>query len=169
MMANTAAGSRKRPAPTQPQPPSSIPSSLRIDALLAKYARHLPPGGTISIQLIKGGTSTSVDPIAVRKAVAKKERQLQKNNNATTNSSSAVNSGNDSDGGGGGKATAAEAAAKVAAEKLTLTFPRVAKFPETVTRPNFYTGALKDGRMYEEEVPLAKVRDIEYWCARHTS
>lgn len=155
----TAPGSRKRPAPTQPPAPSSIPSSLRIDALLAKYARHLPPGGTISIQLIKGSTSKSVDPIAVRKAVAKKERQLQKNN--TNNSSSAVNSGNDSDGGGGGgNKAAAEAAAKVAAEKLTLEFPRVAKFPETVTKPTFYTGGLKDGRMYEEEVPLAKVSDL---------
>jgi len=90
-----------------------------------------------------------VDPIAVRKAVSKKERQLQKNNN------SGVSSGNDSDNGGGMSAAAATAA-RVAKEKLTLPFPRVAKFPETITRPNFITGGLRDGRMYEEEVPLAK-------------
>eukprot|EP00986_Skeletonema_menzelii_P021094 scaffold33177_cov148-Skeletonema_menzelii.AAC.1 len=157
MATNTNPGSRKRPAPTQPPPPTSssinaVSTSLRIDALLAKYARHLPPGGTVSIQLIKGGTSTSVDPIAVRKAATKKERQLQKNN------SSGMSSGNDSDGGAAAAdtASAAAAAARVAAEKLTLPFPRVAKFPETVTKPNFYTGGLKDGRMYEEEVPLAK-------------
>eukprot|EP00984_Skeletonema_dohrnii_P024372 scaffold13491_cov110-Skeletonema_dohrnii-CCMP3373.AAC.1 len=151
MATNTNPGNRKRPAPTQPPPPSSnnVTTSLRIDALLAKYARHLPPGGTISIQLTKGGTSTSVDPIAVRKAVSKKERQLQKNNN------SGVSSGNDSDNGGGMSAAAATAA-RVAKEKLTLPFPRVAKFPETITRPNFITGGLRDGRMYEEEVPLAK-------------
>ena len=77
---------------------------------------------------------------------------MQKNNN------SGVSSGNDSDNGGGMSAAAATAA-RVAKEKLTLPFPRVAKFPETITRPNFITGGLRDGRMYEEEVPLAKVRD----------
>lgn len=74
-----------------------------------------------------------------------------------------MSSGNDSDGGGASSsaAAAASAAAKAAAisaaEKLTLTFPRIAKFPETVSKPDFYTGGLRDGRMYEEEVPLAKV------------
>lgn len=89
----------------------------------------------------------------MRKAAAKKERQLQK-------SSSGMSSGNDSDGAAGGISAAAAAAARVAEEKLTLPFPRIAKFPDTVTKPNFYTGGLRDGRMYEEEVPLAKVRVV---------
>lgn len=105
-----------------------------------------------------------MDPIAVRKAATKKERQLQKNN------SSGMSSGNDSDGGAAADtaSAAAAAAARVAAEKLTLPFPRVAKFPETVTKPNFYTGGLRDGRMYEEEVPLAKVRDQVLFDAHNT-
>ena len=184
-------GSRKRPAPpssstatTNPPPPSSSPL-LRIDTLLAKYARNLPPGGTISIQLIKGPTSSSVDPIAIRKVAAKKERQLQRaqqqQQQQNSGFSSGMSSGNDdSDGGGGGAArqpssSSTSAATAAAAEKLTLSFPRIAKFPETVSKPNFYTmgggssggssgsgGGLRDGRMYEEEVPLVKVRYIYY-------
>ena len=81
-----------------------------------------------------------------------------------------MSSGNDSDGGAAADtaSAAAAAAARVAAEKLTLPFPRVAKFPETVTKPNFYTGGLRDGRMYEEEVPLAKVRDWILFDALNT-
>jgi hypothetical protein len=174
MASNTHPISRKRPAPTQPPPTSSSNNSvtsLRIDTLLAKYAQNLPPGGTISIQLIKGGSTSSVDPIAVRKAAVKKERQLQRAAaaaaaaaSAASGMSSGMSSGNDSDGGGGGSSSllpaAAAAAALSAAEKLTLTFPRIAKFPETVSKPNFYSGGLRDGRMYEEEVPLAKVSVI---------
>ena len=93
---------------------------------------------------------------------------MQKNTTAANSSSGVSSTNDDSDGGGGGTAAAATAA-RVAAEKLTLTFPRVAKFPETITKPNFYnTGGLKDGRMYEEEVPLAKVRDLlNYWIYVH--
>lgn len=182
MATNNEKPSRKRPAPTTSshRPPArssnlaAAAPSLRIDTLLAKYARDLPPGGTISIQLIKGGTSTSVDPIAIRKAVAKKERQLQQRAAAQLQQraaggsgfSSGVSSGNDSDGGVVAAASAANTvaaaaantAAAAAAEKLSLTFPRIAKFPETISNPNFFTGSLRDGRMYEEEVPLAKVR-----------
>lgn len=73
-----------------------------------------------------------------------------------------MSSGNDSDGLGNNDvmmSTAAKTAAMSAAEKLTLPFPRIAKFSETVSKPDFYKGVgLRDGRMYEEEVPLAKVR-----------
>ena len=80
-----------------------------------------------------------------------------------------MSSGNDSDGNNGDNNTASAATAIAAAkEKLTLSFPRIAKFSETTSKPNFAvaggggnnnSGGLRDGRMYEEEVPLAKVSD----------
>jgi len=39
---------------------------------------------------------------------------------------------------------------------IPMVFPRVAKFVETVAAPDFVKGGLKDGRMYEEEVPKMK-------------
>lgn len=39
---------------------------------------------------------------------------------------------------------------------VELTFPRIAKFTETVTRPELNG---REWRMYEEDVPKAKVRD----------
>ena len=39
---------------------------------------------------------------------------------------------------------------------MALEFPRVAKFGESVGRPDF-GGRLVGGRMYEEDVPRAKV------------
>lgn len=145
-MANT---SRKRPAPT-PTTNSNInnvnlPSG--IDTLLAKYAKHLKPGETISIQLIKGSTSTSVDPIAARKAATKAARAL-----ASTNNNSGVSSGNDTD-----NDNIIQQPTVGKGINAPLNFPRLAKFSETVTPPDFIKGKLKDGRMYEEEVPLAKV------------
>ena len=103
-MASTNPRKRRPPPTTSPTP------TLGIDTLLAKYARHLPPGGTVSVRLIKGPSTTSVDPIAARR-----------NSNA-----------------------------------VPLEFPRVAKFTESIGRPDF-GGRLRDGRMYEEDVPKAKV------------
>ena len=40
---------------------------------------------------------------------------------------------------------------------IPMVFPRVAKFVETVAAPDFTKGILRDGRMYEEEVPKMKV------------
>lgn len=84
-----------------------------------------------------------------------------------------MSSGNDSDGNNNGSTTtdnnntaaATATAIATAKEKLTLSFPRIAKFSETTSKPNFAVaggvggggGGLRDGRMYEEEVPLAKV------------
>lgn len=172
---------RKRPAPSSTSSGgtngASPSTSLRIDALLAKYARNLPPGGSVSIQLIKGPTSSSADPIAIRKVAAKKNRQLQRSQQQqqqqSSGFSSGMSSGNDSDGNNNGDdnngtATAAATATAIATakEKLTLSFPRIAKFSETTSKPNFAvagggnnSGGLRDGRMYEEEVPLAKVSD----------
>ena len=147
-MANT---SRKRPAPT-PTTNShnnnnvNLPSG--IDTLLAKYAKHLKPGQSISVQLIKGSTSTSIDPIAARKAATKAARAL-----ASTNNNSGVSSGNDTD----NDNTTQPATVIGKGINAPLNFPRLAKFSETVTPPDFIKGKLKDGRMYEEEVPLAKV------------
>ena len=131
--------SRKRPPPTNGA--SSGVAIGSVDALLAKYARHLPPGGTITVNLVKGPTSRSVDPIAARRAAAKEEA-------ARANSS-----GNDSDTGGAGGGNGAAGVGMT----VPVTFPRIAKFNETVTPPDFVRGSLRDGRMYEEEVPKAKV------------
>jgi hypothetical protein len=61
-----------------------------------------------------------------------------------------------SDDGGNGRASNLGSTA-AAATVVELKFPRLAKFVDTVTPPNFHS-TLKDGRMYEEEVPKAKVR-----------
>ena len=147
IMANT---SRKRPPPepttngsnTSEPSTSTIPLPIGIDQLLAKYVRHIPPGGSIQIQLVKGPTSSSVDPIAARRAAAKAARRASDNNNE----------------GGGDNDNATEVAGAGKGIHVPLNFPRIAKFIETVTSPNFNEGGkLKDGRMYEEEVPKAKV------------
>jgi len=148
-MANT---SRKRPAPAAPttnngQSTNNVNLPSGIDTLLAKYAKHLKPGQTISIQLIKGPISSSVDPIAARKAATKAAHAL-----ASTNNNSGVSSGNDTD-----NDTTIQPATVGKGINAPLNFPRLAKFSETVTPPDFIKGRLKDGRMYEEEVPLAKV------------
>lgn len=154
IMANT---SRKRPPPAPTaaangarngEPPSTavVGGISGIDALLAKYARSLPPGASVTVKLVKGPSSSSVDPIAARRAAAKAARAQA----AAGLASSGASSGNDSDGGG-----AAAAGRGIAAP---LSFPRMAKFGESVTPPDFFAGSLKDGRMYEEEVPKAKVR-----------
>lgn len=131
----TAAAVRSTTLPAGP-----LPSG--IDALLAKYARHLPPGGTITVQLVKGSKSSSVDPIAARRAAAKaaKEKAMASSNNE------------DDDSDGQNK----PAAGKSGSITEPLIFPRIAKFSDTVTPPDFVKGSLKDGRMYEEEVPKAK-------------
>ena len=171
-MANT---SRKRPPPPANgtsagrPPPSSAggaagaakagagggaPALAGIDTLLAKYARHLPPGASISVQLIKGPSTSSVDPIAARKAAAKSAKAAAKAGRGLLDSGmSGMSSGNDSD-----YNTANGGANYGAGRGLSapLAFPRLAKFPETVTAPDF-TRRLGDGRMYEEEVPKAKV------------
>lgn len=75
--------------------------------------------------------------------------------------SSGMSSGND-DSDANNAATTATTAATVGSSTTTATtksslllFPRMAKFIETVTPPDF-TSVLRDGRMYEEEVPKAK-------------
>eukprot|EP00571_Detonula_confervacea_P007614 CAMPEP_0172322470 /NCGR_PEP_ID=MMETSP1058-20130122/45954_1 /TAXON_ID=83371 /ORGANISM="Detonula confervacea, Strain CCMP 353" /LENGTH=724 /DNA_ID=CAMNT_0013038217 /DNA_START=12 /DNA_END=2183 /DNA_ORIENTATION=- len=168
-MANT---SRKRPAPAptpttssnvsngtlhsappsqqQRQQPLPSPVISGIDTLLAKYARHLPPGGSISIRLIKGPTSQSVDPIAARQAAKKAAAR-----NTAAVASSGVSSGNDSDDNNGAAGAAGPKATNSRSITAPLTFPRMAKFSETVTQPDFGK-SLRDGRIYEEEVPKAK-------------
>ena len=150
-MANT---SRKRPAPAaapttnnNSQSTNNVNLPSGIDTLLAKYAKHLKPGESISIQLMKGPSSSSVDPIAARKAATKAARALSSNNN------SGMSSGNDTD----NDNTIIQQPVVGKGINAPLNFPRLAKFSETVTPPDFIKGRLRDGRMYEEEVPLAKV------------
>ena len=152
-MANT---SRKRPAPTPPTSNNNNNNNINlpsgIDTLLAKYAKHLKPGQSISVQLIKGPVSSSVDPIAARKAATKAARALA-SSQSSSNNNSGVSSGNDTD----NDNTTQPATVIGKGINAPLNFPRLAKFSETVTPPDFIKGRLKDGRMYEEEVPLAKV------------
>ena len=152
-MANT---SRKRPAPTPPTTNNNNNNNVNlpsgIDTLLAKYAKHLKPGESISVQLIKGPVSSSVDPIAARKAATKAARALASSQSSTTINNSGISSGNDTD---NDTTTIQQPVGK--GINAPLNFPRLAKFSETVTPPDFIKGRLKDGRMYEEEVPLAKV------------
>ena len=68
-----------------------------------------------------------------------------------------MSSGNDSDTNNTNNVTAASKKGI----NVPINFPRMAKFIETVTPPDFSnvgSGKLGDGRMYEEEVPKAKVR-----------
>lgn len=135
--------SRKRPLPSSTAPAAVI----GIDTLLAKYARHLPPGGTVTVRLVKGPTTSSSDPLAASRAARAAAKAAQ-----PSAQSSGASSGADSDCGSPGERGGRAAAAKRVPE---LRFPRMAKFPETVTQPDF-SGALKDGRMYEEDVPKVK-------------
>jgi hypothetical protein len=86
-------------------------------------------------------------------------------NNNTANIGGGYSNGSDGaeetsdDGGGSGRASNLGGGAAAAAV-VELKFPRLAKFVETVTPPSFNT-ILKDGRMYEEEVPKAKVSTID--------
>ena len=152
--------SRKRPPPAShgvggggagaPAPPlGGGPLPAGIDALLAKYARHLPPGGTLTVRLVKGPTSASVDPIAARRAAARAARR--------TPGAREDGAGRESDGDGSAAAAAGTDGHKQRGINVPLAFPRIAKFSETVTPPDFSKGSLKDGRLYEEEVPIAKV------------
>ncbi|KAL3815347.1 hypothetical protein ACHAXA_002131 [Cyclostephanos tholiformis] len=143
-------------SPSNPLLPSGI------DALLAKYARRLPPGGSITVRLIKGSTSTSVDPIAARKAAASAaKRSLTVSNHSTSGRSSCSSAGEDEDDVDVPPPTMGAADAR---KNAPMSFPRMAKFVETVSPPDF-GGALRDGRMYEEEVPKAKV-NYDGWARR---
>ena len=69
-----------------------------------------------------------------------------------------MSSGNDSD-----TNNVAPGASSKKGINVPIHFPRMAKFIETVSPPDFNcvgNGKLGDGRMYEEEVPKAKVRDL---------
>ena len=131
---------RKRPQPTS----SATLAVPGIDALLAKYARHLPPGGTVTVRLVRGPTSRSADPIAASRArkiaAARAAGQRQ---------------GGDGGVGSGAESDQADGSGRGAARPSD--FPRVARFTDTVTPPDFQ-GGLANGRFYEEEVPKAKVR-----------
>lgn len=108
-MASQAAANGGTPANTTTTPAPSI------DAILSRHAKHLQPGQTITLTLVKGPTSKSTDPLLARAAAAKKQTAT------------------------------------------SLEFPRVAKFVETVQKPDF-KGKFAEGRLFEEDVPEVKVR-----------
>lgn len=107
----------------------------------------------MTVTLVKGPTSSSVDPIAARKAAA----ALAKAGGGSDGEGSST--------GGSGAGGALALGKKFAGATVPLPFPRVAKFPETVTKPDFFgegSGSLRDGRMYEEDVPKAKASLIVF-------
>ena len=104
MSAAAAAATTTAPAPS-------------VDAILSRHARHMQPGQTLTLTLVKGATSQSTDP---RFALA---ASLKKRPAGVTNK---------------------------------LDFPRVAKFVETVQKPDF-GGRFAGGRLYEEDIPEVKV------------
>jgi hypothetical protein len=113
----------------------SQPQHLKtIDALLSYHAKGLKPGESISIPLYKGpGTTTSMDPIKatrISKGAAAKQPDGTANGTAGTGASSTVR--------------------PIPIER----FPKMAKFIETVKKPDF----TQDLRLYQEDIPKAKVR-----------
>jgi hypothetical protein len=101
---------------------------ITIDELLSKHTKNLKPGESISIPLYKSrGTISTIDPIQASRAQ--------------------------------------KAAASVGAKTLTrsflekneMKFPRLMKFNcPVVTKPD-WDHNLKDGRLYIEDIPKAKV------------
>lgn len=106
----------------------SPPTLKTVDAILSHYAKTLKPGESIQIPLIKGkSTTTSVDPII--------------HSRSKTSTSSAGNT----DGSG------VPAASRIVQEK----FPKIAKFIETVEKPDFQK-CFQNGRFYQEDIPKAQ-------------
>ena len=102
-----------------------------IDAILSHYAKGLKPGESISIPLYKGpGTTTSVDPIKATR-MSKGTSKSQPHADGPSNGASSTTR-------------------PVPIEQ----FPKMAKFIETVKKPDFK----QDMRLYQEDIPKAKVR-----------
>ena len=117
---------------TKPPPPTL----KTVDAILSHYAKTLKPGESIQIPLIKGkSTITSVDPIF----------------QSRSNASSGGSNGNSSNGGGSGGSS------RLVQEK----FPKIAKFIETVEKPDFQK-LFQNGRFYQEDIPKAQVSILIY-------
>ncbi len=98
-----------------------------IDSLISQYAKNLKPGESVSIPLYRG--EESITNID--------PLQATKANKAAA-------------------AIGAKEPAKSVISRNELTFPRLMKFTTTVERPNF-DGLFKDGRLYVEDIPKAKV------------
>lgn len=89
-----------------------------INAILTQRGKNLQPGQTITFTLVKGGTTSSSDPILQSKTP-----------NASNNDNNSLNQ----------------------------KFPCIAKFGESVVKPNFSTpNHFRDGRMFEENKPKAR-------------
>ena len=98
-----------------------------IDAIILRYAKNLKPGESVSIPLYKGKQSLTNTD----------PLQAAKANKAAA-------------------AIGAKAPSKATSIRNESSFPKIMKFIETVEKPNF-TKQLKDGRLYIEDIPKAKV------------
>ena len=110
-----------------------------IDSILSHYAKSLKPGESISIPLYKGkGTTISVDPLMKSRSTQQQQQQQQhqqqqqQKDQQNTNASSSMS--------------------RIMEEK----FPKMAKFIETVEKPDF-ENVFDGGRFYQEDVPKVHV------------
>lgn len=116
------------------QPP---PTLKTVDEILSHYAKTLQPGESIQIPLIKGkSTTTSIDP------------RIQSRIHASSSNGGTV--GSTADAGGG---------TTVASRAVQEKFPKIAKFIETVEKPDFQK-YFQNGRFYQEEIPQAQVSNL---------
>lgn len=111
-----------------------------IDELLSNHTMNLKPGESVSIPLYKSmGTISTIDPIQASRAQ--------------------------------------KAAASIGAKTLTrsflekneMKFPRLMKFNHPVVTKPDWDHSLRDGRLYIEDIPKAKVRrkhnvSLKYVC-----
>jgi len=112
--------------------------SFTIDAILKDITKGLLPGQTVSIPLYKGQcTTTSVDALLAARTAAANAKNItpppQQQQQHKTSSEHRLLATNEK-------------------------FPKIAKFTETVSKPNFHIDFC-DGRMYHEDIP--KVKDDE--------
>lgn len=102
-----------------------------IEDFFKNYAKSLEPGGSFTISILKGHSTSSIDPVHA-------ERVRREGVNA-----------------------------KCPEE---LHFPRIAKFGETINKPDFKS-SFHDGRMYEEDIPRYKDEsdeDMETFTNNHS-
>ena len=156
-------------------------TSTSIDKLLNDKAKALKPGESITFTIIKGAvTNSSLHDII-------KNNKDNNNNNNSNNTNTSNNDGNSNDNGnknnnGNGKSnsniqqqekhknnTQSQSLANNSNSnnKDNIQFPRIAKFGESVVKPDFTKDLSSKNndsnhvvRMYEQDIPKIKVRIV---------
>lgn len=106
--------------------PQQPPNLNTLDSILSQYAKSMKPGETIRIPLYKVKSSTTSIDPFMQARLSKSAS---------------------------GDSTAAP---RSAVRNITESFPKVAKFIETVQKPDFQ-GAFQNGRLYQEDIPKVQV------------